>query len=571
MSRLLRLAGFFGILGMLLLLLAPQASAHALVVGSDPADGARLPKVPAALTVRFSESVGLGLGYLRVVDSAGRQVDAGDASHPGGTGSAIRVSMKSGLGDGTYLASYRVISADSHPIGGSLRFVVGNGAIGTETPSAGTATHADITVALAVSHWLSFAGVALVGGTWLIFSLWPAGQRRPAIRRAVWSGWTLAALGAVCEFLLQGPYAAGSSLFTFARSDLLDATLHVSSGKLLSLRVLLLGVLSLALRDLFASDGLRSPDLGETSRGRTNWGPETAAIVGVGIVITFAASGHTQSADPRWLAVLVDALHLAAMIIWFGGLAMLLIAAYSGAHQDETEPLEADTSGDLDQIELAAGLPIFSRVAMASVAVLAVTGTIQAWREVGTVDALATTSYGLLVIAKVALLAALVTLGYFARRTVLRRSEGSATVTKLRRGVLTEVLLGAVVLAITAVLIAQPPGKVALAADRAKPKVATVALSAGSSARVEISPGVHGQVRVAVRLSGASPTARLTASASLPTKQLGPIPIDLKASGPQNYTATNLMLPTAGIWVISLAVQGSEFESTTAVVRLRIS
>jgi copper transport protein len=208
---------------------------------------------------------------------------------------------------------------------------------------------------------------------------------------------------------------------------------------------------------------------------------------------------------------------------------------------------------------------------MGSVAVLAVTGTIQAWREVGTLDALTTTSYGLLVVAKVSLFAALVALGYFARRTVLRRSAGSATVTKLRRSVLTEVMIGAVVLAITAVLIAQPPGKVSLAANRAKPKVATVALSAGSSATIDISPGVHGQVRVAVRLTGTSSTARLTASASLPAKQLGPIPIDLKAAGPQNYTATDLVLPAAGTWVISLVVQGSEFDSTTAVARLRIS
>ena len=71
--------------------------------------------------------------------------------------------------------------------------------------------------------------------------------------------------------------------------------------------------------------------------------------------------------------------------------------------------------------ELAAGLPIFSRVAMACVATLAVTGTIQAWREIGALDAITTTRYGQLVLVKVVLFLGLVGLGYLARRAVQRR------------------------------------------------------------------------------------------------------------------------------------------------------
>src|SRR5438105_1012249 len=102
------------------MLLAPVASAHAVVVGSTPADGARLANAPSAVIIRFDESVGLSLGYLRVVDQAGRRVDTGAANHPAGVGSSIAVSLKSGLGDGSYLASFRVLSADSHPIAGSI-------------------------------------------------------------------------------------------------------------------------------------------------------------------------------------------------------------------------------------------------------------------------------------------------------------------------------------------------------------------------------------------------------------------------------------------------------------------
>ena len=572
---LLSLAGLLSVL----LFLAPQASAHAVVVSSDPADGARLAKAPATVTLRFDEAVGLGLGYLRVVDGTGERVDAGTASHPRGDPTSVSVALKSGLGDGTYLASYRVTSADSHPVAGSLRFLVGNGALAIGVAASGSApVNTGISSALAVSHWLSFTGVGLVGGSWLIFTLWPSGQRRSSIRRLVWSGWTLAVVGAVGEFLLQGPYAAGSGFDSLLHTGLLDDTLHVNAGQLLSLRLVLLGLLGAALTALLA------PNL----RRRLSWAPEAAAIVVVGIVVTFAASGHSQSENPRWLAVLVDSLHLVAMIVWLGGLVTLLVAALTRlrpAAVDDGEADFAESERDSDTAELAAGLPIFSRIAMGCVATLAVTGTIQAWREIGTIDAITTTRYGQLVLFKVVLFAGLVVLGYFARNAVQNRPVRSrptqaeskqvrperSTLGRLRRTLLTEVTIGAVVLGATAVLISQPPGRVALAAQRSKPQHVTVALTSSSQAMVEVSPAAHGNVGFAVQVIGGTKPTTVTATASLPSKELGPIPIPLHADGSPDYTASGVLLPVAGSWQVTLTVQTSEFDSTTAVATLKVS
>ncbi|MDQ1691770.1 MAG: copper transport protein, partial [Pseudonocardiales bacterium] len=572
---LLLLAGF----GLLLLLVAPAASAHAVVVSSDPTDGSRLAKAPATVTVQFDEAVGLDLGYLRAVDSAGRRVDKGSAVHPGGDGSKISVALVAGLGDGSYLASYRVVSADSHPVAGSIRFVVGNGPLGIGGgPSGTTKVDAAVATVLAIVHWLSFAGVGLVGGSWLIFSVWPSGQRRRAIRRAIWTGWGFAAVGAVGEFLIQGPYAAGGGLSTALRGQLLDATLHVNAGQLLSLRLVLLGVLGAVLTALLA----------DQERRRPTWGTEAAAIVGVGIVVTYAATGHSQSANPRWLAVLVDALHLTAMIVWLGGLAILVIAAFARDRTGDSgtvesvgaelvgsevvggelvaafspgrtgdsgtvEPISAELVGGepdqdaADATELAAALPIFSRVALAAVATLAVTGTIQAWREVGTVDAITTTWYGRLVVAKVVLLAVLIGLGYLTRRIVQRRdwANRGGPLRRMRRTLLIEALVGAIVLGVTGVLIAQPPGKVALAAVRAKPRFTTVAVTPAAQARVEVTPGTHGTVQIQIAITGNVTPIQVSAQASLPAKQLGPIPVPLQASGPKIYTASGVNLPSA--------------------------
>ena len=580
MSRFVRLLAAFAVAAGVMLLLAPQASAHAVMLGSTPADGARLQKVPASVTISFDEPVGLTPGYLRVVDTAGRRVDTGNPTHPGGDGSKITVAIKSGQGDGTYIVSFRIISADSHPVAGSVRFVVGNGALGVGGGSSGsTEVNQAVSTALATSHWLSFAGIGLVGGSWLVFSLWPAGQRRLAVRRVIWGGWTLAVLGAIGEFLLQGPYGAGTGLSTALHGDLLDATLHANTGQLLSLRLVLLGILAGVLTaTLWPYQG--RPD----ESARPSWGPEAAAIVGVGVVITFAASGHAQSANPRWLAVLVDALHLTAMIVWLGGLVILLVAAFShrrgrsggdGAQDEPADPTADPTvelaGGSADSTdELAAGLPIFSRVAMAAVATLAVTGTIQAWREIGALDAITQTWYGRLVLIKVGLFLTLLVLGYGARGIVLRASRSRSVLTRLRRTLITEVTVGAAVLVATGILIAQPPGQVALAAQRSKPQTTTVAVTNTAKAVVEVTPGKHGSVEVAVQLTGAIKPTDVTATASLPAKGLGPIPVKLQAAGPATYSATDVLLPSAGDWLISVTVQTSQFDSTTAVAKIHL-
>ena len=76
----------------------------------------------------FDESVEASFGALRVFDATGKEVQTGDAFHPGNQGEQIAVKLRSGLGDGTYTATYRVVSADGHAISSGYVFTVGEGA-----------------------------------------------------------------------------------------------------------------------------------------------------------------------------------------------------------------------------------------------------------------------------------------------------------------------------------------------------------------------------------------------------------------------------------------------------------
>lgn len=542
--------GLFG----LTLATAPSALAHSTLVASDPVDGSRLKAAPSAVTVTFDEAVTVsGAGYLRVVDQVGRRVDTGQVTRP--NGAKISVRLKSGLGDGTFTASYRVLSDDGHPVAGSIRFVVGNGALAAATGSLST-VDGGTSVAFDIARWLGFAGIALLGGGWLLLTVWPEGRDDVRARRLVWAGWLAAVLAALAELLVQGPYVAGAGLGDVANWSLLDATLHTTYGTAHSDRLLLLAAIAVAL-DMQLRE-LRRSRIAELVTG----------TLAIGVAVTYGVSGHAQAQDPHWLAITSDSAHIAAMAVWAGGLGYLLVAVLP-----RREPAE-----------LRRVLPVFSRVAYCAIGTLAVTGTYQAWLGIGTVDAITTTRYGQYVLIKIGLFAGLLALGNLSRVAVQRHYvrpvayamtddppiEDEMDLGPVRRSVLAEAVIASVVLAVTAVLVAEPPGRAALAATRAEARSSTVALGGGRSATVTLDPGRHGPVSVTVGLSPGARAQKLTATAALPAKQLGPIAVPLTTTDGSTYSASAVVLPSAGRWTITLTVTSSQFDAVVADAKIRL-
>src|SRR4051794_2063353 len=101
-----------------------EASAHAILQASSPADGAHLDTAPASVSMTFNEPVSASLGSVRVFDGGGNRVDQGDVLARDTT---VSVGLKPGLGDGGYVVTWRVISADSHTVRGAFTFTVGAG------------------------------------------------------------------------------------------------------------------------------------------------------------------------------------------------------------------------------------------------------------------------------------------------------------------------------------------------------------------------------------------------------------------------------------------------------------
>ena len=561
---------------------APPAAAHATLVSTDPGEGASVATVPTEVTLEFSEGVSLGAGYARILASDGERVDTGAAAV---VGRVLTIPLRGDLPEDGYLVTYRVVSADSHPISGAYSFVVGDGELVAASAGAGEdATDPVVAVALPASRWLGFAGLALaVGVPVLALTCWPGGWGSTSLRRlATWGAGAVAA-SALLNFLLQGPYAAATGLGSALDPSLLAATATSAAGWTLLTRAVLAAALALVLRPAW-------------HRGSPPSVPGTvlAGTLAVLLVVSTAAIGHPVAGPWPGLAVPVAAVHAAGMAVWLGGLVALLAVV-----------LRPETPA----ADLAGVLPPWSRIAFGAVAALVVTGTVQAVREVESQTALFATTYGWLLVAKLVLVLVLLAAAGVSRVWVQQRlgvrrprpggrrtltahafaatgpsgtrteeaaglrgrlqSEGAAEhVPALRRSVLVEFAVAAVVLALSAVLVGTPPARSAVAqpVDELLPLQGSG--GPAGSVQVSVDPARPGPNTLHVYLfdddGRLTQPAEITVSLTEPSQDIGPLDVDLAPAGPGHYVGDGMSIPGAGTWTLAVSVRLDEFTAVTA-------
>lgn len=532
-----RLAALLGVLGALLLgglLTAPAASAHATVTGSSPADGSNLPTTPSTVSVTFDEAVTLNPGFLRVIDANGTGVDTGHAT-VSGDGRTISVGMPTGLPTRAgYLVSFRIVSADGHPVAGSIGFTVGGGAP-LSLSVVGPQTSPLVEGFLDAGAALGFIGFAVAGGAWLVVSRRAGVLDSRRARVVVRAGLLLAIAGSAVQLLLHGPYVAGTGTTDSAWALLADTVRSAFGISHLVVLACLLGLLALGRVIERMTEPLQSAQIRWVTAAAALW------VVALGAL---ASAGHARVRTPVWLGFPSTVVHLVAVTTWVGGLVVLLAIIVPRP--------------DPAAVVLVRRL---SRVALWCVLAIAVSGVVQAWLETSSWSALVDTTYGRLVIVKAALFLGLVGLGALARRA-LRTDEPVRTV---RRGMVVEAVVMAAVLAVTAVLVSEPPARTAYTEQiAARPASTTVQLDAGRSAVVTVTPARRGPVGITVQLRGLSEVDSLTLSALQPARGVGPVAVDLEWQGGGRFTASGVVLPVPGTWVFTVTVKVSTFDAVVA-------
>ncbi len=109
--------------GIVALVPGAPAHAHAALVSSDPAEGARLDAPPPQIALTFSEDIRRP-AYVVVTAPDGTTVDAGPAAPVDGTVTQPVATVPPTEASGLWTVAYRVVSVDGHPISAELTFTV---------------------------------------------------------------------------------------------------------------------------------------------------------------------------------------------------------------------------------------------------------------------------------------------------------------------------------------------------------------------------------------------------------------------------------------------------------------
>jgi copper transport protein len=575
----------------LLALLPATASAHALLNATTPERGARLDAAPEQVSLRFSEPVEAEFGAVRVFDSNGREVQAGRTFHPGDRGSEVAVRLRDGLGEDGYTVTYRVISADSHPVSGGFVFVVGDATapattiaelLGDDDTGAVTGT------AFGIARAVQFAAIALgLGG--LIFALlcWLPGLSATAGAAAGWQAASTAfsarlralllasaaagALSAAAAIVLQGAVAGGTGIAGALNADVIRDVLGTRFGVVWALGLvawLLVGVLAAAPRPVPV---LRPAAVGATGLAL----PRTTRLAALAVPLAALSAlptlgGHASVQSPVAILAPANVLHVIAMAAWLGGVAVLVLALRAA-----TGRLEASERTRL----LAAVVARFSTMAGVAIAVLLASGIVQGVVEVRTVPNLVETAFGRAVLAKVVLFAGIVALGWVNRRRLLpalaravRADEppGDAGLL-LRRTLRAELALGVAALAVTGALAGYAPS----IAEGKGPFSGTADIG---PARLELTvdPARVGPNEMHVYLfdradgSQFDETKELTVTAELPEKGIEPIELEATRAGPGHFLVSGATFGVTGEWTVEIASRVSEFDEFRAKLRVRV-
>lgn len=532
---------------------AAPAQAHSLLQTAIPADGAVLDAAPFEVRLTFNERITASIGALRVYDATGEQVDAGDAGLADGDPSTVRVRLRDGLGEGTYVATFAVTSADAHPVQGAVLYSVGEAAAADDAELA-----AIFARARAGDRWLAATASVLrgvvYGGSLLavgaaIFLLWiagPAGVDRPRLRRIVRAGGVLAAAATLVAVGVQGALLSGLGARALADPAVLGRVLATSFGRSSGVRLAGIAVLVAALPGVW-------------SRARVAASAAGAALV----IVSFALTGHTANAEPRLLVVAADLSHTLAGAVWFGGLVALVVALRrrrAGADAAEGGRLVAR----------------FSTLATGAVVLVTVAGSALAWSEVRALRALTSTTYGWTLVAKLTVVAGVLALGaYNNRRLVPAIARGSTNAwTLLQRTLRYEVAGIVVVLALTGFLVNLVPAR--SEAGVTGPFSQTVALSDEYDVTITVDPNRAGRNELHLYLLGAdgrpADAAReLTLGLSLPSSDIATIERTPEVAGPGHWLLSGPELSIAGQWNLEVAARVSDFDVLTADIPLRVN
>ncbi len=540
MGRLLALIALVIVLA--LSCVATPARAHAVLLATEPAADAVLERAPEAISITFNEPV--QPVSLRLIDGEGGVIV--DESAARVADSRVELPLASALPEGGYIVTWRVVSADSHPIGGSFRFAVG--AVSSHLPEAPPAA-ADTSfwsVGLGIARALHFAGLLLAAGS-IWFARLVAADRpelHPPLSRVVRIAAGVGALAALVGVGLQGGLLLAAPPSALLDPSTWQAGLSTPIGLMLAASALMLGIAAALAR----------------------WpGHAAASLAALLAVVPLGLAGHVSVAEPRWITVPSLILHATLAAFWFGSLPPLLLALRLLPGREAAELLRR-----------------FTRLGLAAVLALAAAGTIMAAIQLRSIAALWETSYGLVLAAKLMLVACLmlIALANKQRLTPALADGRPLAAARLARNIWLEITLIGAILGLTAALgFNTPPRALQLMEihhnddiehdnhhGHEEPTIERQATAGGATATLSLSPGRPGLNRLSVMLrradGGRVEPIEVEAHLGSAERGIEPVTRSLSLEG-DRFTLQTSDMALPGTWQIRIDVLVTDFDRAT--------
>jgi copper transport protein len=398
---------------------------HATLLRSSPAANSRLAQPPDTIRLVFSEPVVPRLSQISLIDSGGNARQLPVAGDPRNV--RILVGPVGAITRGQYTVSWRILSADGHPIVGTFSFFVESAKAGMDAPTASSSAQispdsatrdtlpaSSSTPATTETRTPVLASVlrgvglgSLMAGLGLLFFGVTAGERRKLAPRVVVV--RLIGIGAV---LLAGHMFAW--LFDISptqslSTDFITSVLGSTVGRIELLRVALgllaFWAIALARREVLA------------------------LVFGGACLLVSGGVGHPAAIQP-FVSIPAKMAHLVSASIWLGGLLWLIWLSRC------------------DQVACRVEAMRVSSVALIAVIAIFLTGSLETFLFINSPSDLIQSNYGRLVLLKVLGLVLLVGAGAYNRFGLLPRLDESGATSKLSRSVRNEIVIVSMVILI---------------------------------------------------------------------------------------------------------------------------
>lgn len=484
----------------------------------SPSTAPSLAVAPKTVQLRFNEAVTPGV--IRLIDSAGRVRDDATTHVVDRT---IEIVLPADLPQGTQLVSYRVISEDGHPVGGSMVFSIGAATAAATVPADASSIAGLIWLARIGIYIGLFAGV---GGAFFVCWIAPARAASNLIAAALAVGF----VSIVPSLGFQGLDLLGLPLDAIAIPAVWNSALATSLAPSLLIAAAALAAAMLALRTA------------SVTAART-----LSAVAMVAAGLSLAATGHAATASPQWLTRTAVFVHGVGVAFWVG--ALLPLAAIGWRPEAALLPV----------------LQRFSRLAVPVVAVLVLTGLTLAVIQLESFGALLQTAYGQILSVKLALVLVLLGLAALNRLYLTPAlARGGSNSRPLVRSILLEGVAALAILAVVAGWRFTVPPRT-LSAEVATP-LAIHIHTENAMFQVLVSPGKVGTDGFVLQLMNgdATPLQAKEATLTLSLPERGE-PLERQATlGADGYLhVREVPIPYPGRWHIRIDALVSDFKKVT--------